>query len=355
MSSLPRIGVDMAATAGRKSGLGFYLDQVVTHMEEAQTHEIVRIEKVKRDLNTPRRLYWDQVGLPLAAAGKQLDALFVGAFSAPRFSKPIVMTAHDIYGVRFPDQFSGLAKYYWNTVLPQSMKHANHLVCVSEYTKNDIATHLSIPEERMTAIPLAAAPHFRILNDVERIKQRLHVLGVRPPYVLSVGTIEPRKNYTRLLEAFAFAQRDGVQLVLVGKKGWQYEEVFRAIRKYRLEESVVWLDYISDEDLVMLYNACELFVMPSLFEGFGLPALEAMQCGAPVLVSQNTSLPEVVGHAGVLFDPTEPDSIRERMELVLSDSSLRREMQIRSIERAAEFSWQRTATETLSIIDSVIS
>ncbi len=351
-----RIAVDLAATVGQKSGLGFYVEQLLTGLRALpNAPELVTIQRIKKNLRTPTRILWDQVGLPLTAMAKKPDLLFVPAFSAPRFPKPVVMTAHDIFGVVHPDQFHGPARTYWSRILPQSMKRAAHLICVSEYTRHTIAQHLCIPLDRMTVIPNAVSPLFRVMDDVASIQHQLQQLEVRTPFILSVGTIEPRKNYERLIEAFAFAQRGNTSLVIVGKKGWDYAGLFAKIRKYHLQNTVVVLDYITQEQLVALYNACLFFVMPSIYEGFGMPALEAMQCGAPVAVAQNTSLPEVVGEAGVLFDPFDTPSIRQRLDLLLTDEQLRLDMQRKSAQQARKFSWQQTAEATMRVFERVMN
>ncbi len=350
-----RIGVDMAATAGQKSGLGFYVENVVQALDDLDTeHKMIRINKVRKNLRTPSRMLWDQVRLPVNAMAQKLDMLFVPAFSAPRFRKPIVMTAHDIFGVAQPDKFSGLAKRYWTKTLPQSMYRAERLLCISEYTKQEIMTHLNIDETKLTVVPLAVSDQFRLVEDAGAIGKHLRDMKVEVPFILSVGTLEPRKNFERLLEAYAFSQRQNIKLVLVGKKGWDYHGIFETIRKYHLQNAVILLDYISDEQLVALYNACLFFVMPSLYEGFGLPPLEAMQCGAPVAVSQNTSLTEVVGDAGVLFDPYDVTSIRARLDLLLTDEVMRIEMQRKSVKRAEQFSWKATARKTMDVFESVM-
>jgi len=349
-----RIGVDMAATVGQKSGLGFYVDNVAREIQQLPgDHELVPITSIKKNLNTPKRVAWDQVGLPLSALTKKLDLLWVPAFSAPRFPKPIVMTAHDIFGVTHPDQFSGVAKRYWTKILPESMRRADHLICISEYTKREIQTHLNIPEHKMTVVPQAASAHFSLRDDVHNLERSVKKMGVETPFVLSVGTLEPRKNFERLVEAFVHADRGDAKLVLVGKKGWEYEGIFAKIRKYHLQNTVIYLDYVNEEELVTLYNTCLFFVMPSIYEGFGLPPLEAMACGAPVAVSQNTSLPEVVGEAGIVFDPFDVNSIRERLDLLLTDPERRAKMREASLVQAKRFSWSRTAKESLDIFNKV--
>lgn len=346
-----RIGIDMAATAGKKSGLGFYVENLVQHMQQLRGNdELVLIDRVKNDLRTPTRILWDQCGLPAVAKRRELDVLFQPAFSAPRFKKPVIMTAHDIYGVHHPEHFSRLARYYWKTLLPRTMQAADHIVCISEHTKNDLEEHLGIPSARMTVVPLAASTEFRVVNDVEWLKTQLKDMNIDSPFVLSVGTQEPRKNFPRLIEAFAFARRGQAKLVIVGKAAWDSEAIHRTIDKYNMHDTVILLDYVNADQLLALYNTCVFFILASLYEGFGLPALEAMACGAPVAVSQNSSLPEVVGDAGVMFDPYDAASIRERLDLLFADDGRRAQMQHASLTRATTFSWDRTAQETLDTI-----
>jgi len=351
-SKRPRIGIDLAATAAQKSGLGWYVARLLEAMQPLQTSlDFVTIDRIHKNLRTPERLVWDQVGLPLTAAARHVDGLFVPAFSAPRFGKPLVMTAHDIYGVLYPEQFSRLARWYWSSVLPQSMKRAQHIVCISEHTKRDIMQHLMIPEDRITVTPLAAGKAFRVIDDNTWIESRLRELHITEPFILSVGTREPRKNYERLLEAFAYASRKNIHLVIVGKEGWKTQGITEKMQRYHLQGSVHFIDYCTEDQLVALYNACVFFVMPSLYEGFGLPALEAMACAAPVMVSQNSSLPDVVGDAGILFDPYNVTELRERMSMLLSDTQRRNAMQRLSRERATLFSWDKTAQSTLAVLE----
>lgn len=350
----PRIGVDLASVVGRKSGLGHYVESVVRALEAVgSAHEFVEIRTIKRELRTPERIAWDQVGLPAAALAKRVDLLFVPAFSAPIFPRPVVMSAHDIYGLLYPESFAGFGRLYWQRVLPRSMRHATHLLCSSEHTRRDLIEHLAIPDSRLTVVPLAVDAEFRPLPRME-VEAQLRGLALEHPYVLAVGTLEPRKNLVRLVEAFAQLPDDGTRLVLVGKKFPGSEALFETIVRRRVGGRVIWLDYVSREQLVALYNGCRLFVMPSLYEGFGMPPLEAMNCGAAVAVSNSTSLPEVVGDAGALFDPIDVDSIRDTLARLLGDEAELSQLRARAPSQAARFSWERTARATLGVFDRVL-
>lgn len=350
-----KIGIDMASTVGRVTGLGIYTRECFCALTAMNTtHTFIPITTIKKNLRTPYRILWDQIGLPLVAFAKSVDALFIPAFSAPHFSKPVVATAHDIFGVIHPEQFaSKSARFYWTRVLPNSLKHADRLIAISEYTKRGVVEHCGISEDRIDVIPLSADHHFRRLDDGVQIASVLKRFGIAASFILTVGTQEPRKNYVRLIEAFASARRGATQLVIVGKMAHATRDIQQVITKYHLHNVVHCVDYIRTTDLVALYNACLFFVMPSLYEGFGLPALEAMCCGAPVLVSQTTSLPEVVGDAGMLFDPYDVSAMRDRMNTLFDDDERRRIMQRKSLMRSTQFSWETTAAKTIRVFEKL--
>lgn len=345
-----RIGIDLASTAGQKSGLGWYTERMVAALHTYSDLELVTLNHIHKNLHTPSRIMWDQLGVPVSFAFKKIDLLYVPAFSAPRFHKPVVMTVHDIYGVHYPERFGRLARYYWSHLLPRSIQRAEHIIAISEYTKRDIVAHLHVPEEKITVVPPATDAAFRQLKNAGYCAEHLRKLGITGPFIMTVGTLEPRKNLARLVEAFAYAKRSGHSLVIVGKKGWAYDDIFQAIDKFHLREQVLILDHVSLEDLIVLYNTCTGVVLPSLFEGFGLPALEAMQCGAAVAVSHTTSLPEVVGDAGLQFDPLSTQEIRARIEILINDEAAREQMQQASLKKAQEFNWSASGKTVHDIL-----
>jgi glycosyltransferase involved in cell wall biosynthesis len=212
---------------------------------------------------------------------------------------------------------------------------------------------LGIEPELIHVTPLAAHEQYRPIEDHEEVRSVLarYELAGRP-YIIHVGTLEPRKNLCRLVAAFhdLKQQERGLehQLLLVGETGWMYEPIFETIQRLRLESQVRWLDYVPFEDLPALLNGADLMVYPSLYEGFGLPPLEAMSCGTPVVTSNTTSLPEVVGDAGILVDPERKEDIAGAMWRVISDQTLQATLRAKGFTRAKEFSWERTARSTLA-------
>jgi glycosyltransferase involved in cell wall biosynthesis len=208
----------------------------------------------------------------------------------------------------------------------------------------------------VTRTPLAAAPHFAPVKDSGERQRVRELYGIRPEYILAVGAIQPRKNLVRLIEAYADLrlqrpQAKLPQLVLVGKRGWLYGETLSAARRHNRGGDIHFAGYVPESDLPALYTDALCFVYPSYFEGFGLPPLEAMQCGAPVIAGNRTSLPEVIGEAGLLFDPFEREALAAAIGRLIDDRGLRDELRSRGLERARLFSWRETARLTLEVYE----
>jgi glycosyltransferase involved in cell wall biosynthesis len=211
-----------------------------------------------------------------------------------------------------------------------------------------------VSPERISVIPLSAGAHFRPIVNQEELQRVRQTYGIKGEYMLSVGAIQPRKNLGRLIAAYARLRRAKPEvklpkLVLAGKCGWLYNETFRAIKELELSEAVIVTGYVPENDLPALYSGALCFIYPSYFEGFGLPPLEAMQCGVPVIAGDRTSLPEVVGDAGILIDPYDVDALAAALEKVVSDSNLRSELSVKGLARAKLFEWRETARQTLAV------
>lgn len=355
---MKRIGIDKQTMAGQKTGFGFYLENLLSTLDGInKTYEFVFIDEVRDNLNTPRRVLWDQIWLPKKARQLHLDLLFLPAFSVPLFYKgKTVVTAHDLIGYLFSQNFSWSAKMYWKRLLPASFRKADHIITVSVQSRNDLHEHLGIPLEKITVIPLAARSVFHPLKDQAMIDPVLKSYGLqRDRFVLTVGTIEPRKNIPALIKVWSKLKRDpDMKLVIVGKKSWGYLDVKRLVEKLALEKEVLILDYISDNELVALYNTCRFFVLPSLYEGFGLPALEALSCGAAVTLANNSSLPEVAEDAASYFDPSNGEEMRGKMQEMLDNQTVREFFRAKAQAQANKFSWDITARHTLAVFDHLL-
>lgn len=271
--------------------------------------------------------------------------------SLPTGKVPLVMTIHDLTPQLFPQYHNAWIREVGKR-LPALIRRARHLIAVSENTRRDLIEHMGVAPEQITVVPLAPSPRFHAPHSPSDLRIFQERLGLDRPYILFTGTLEPRKNVPRLLEAFARLPDEKtreVDLVIAGGKGWLFEEVFETVARLNLEKRVRFPGFIADEDLPLLMAGAHLFVYPSLYEGFGLPPLEAMASGVPVIVSDRSSLPEVVGDAGIQVDPTDPDAIAEAMQRLLDSDEEWQRYRSLGLERARAFSWERTARETLEV------
>lgn len=269
---------------------------------------------------------------------------------------PTVLTVHDLIFHHLPEHHKRLNRWYLNLTMPLFCRRATHLIAVSETTRRDLIAAYGLPPEKITVIREAADPRF-CPQPPEAIAAVRARHGLPEQFLLYVGTIEPRKNLVRLLHVWEALYQTGdvPPLVIVGRRGWLSDDFFAALEQSPAREGVLLTGYVSDEDLPVLYSAATAFVFPSLYEGFGLPPLEAMACGTPVLCSDASSLPEVVGDAALLFDPEEPEAIAEALRTIAKDAALRESLRAEGLRRAAEFSWDRAARETVEVYRRVRS
>jgi glycosyltransferase involved in cell wall biosynthesis len=273
----------------------------------------------------------------------------------PMRSVPTVLTVHDLIFRHLPEHHKPLNRWYLNLALPLYCRRATHIIAISQCTQRDLTAAYNLPAEKVTVIHEAADPRFRP-QPPDRVAAVRQQYGLPERYILFVGTIEPRKNLTRLLHAFEGLHKadlcDG--LVIVGRRGWLYGDFFAELERSPVPEAVFFPGYVPDEELPAIYAGARALAFPSLYEGFGLPALEAMACGTAVACSGTSSLPEVAGDAAVYFDPHSQGSIAEALQRLLSGPHLREELVQRGLERAAEFSWDRVAAETKAVYDAVM-
>ncbi len=241
----------------------------------------------------------------------------------------------------------------------QTARRAAHIITVSEFSRADIGRTYGIAPQRITVTPEAAPPNLLPVTKETELKRISESYGIRDRYILSLCSIQPRKNLVRLIEAYSSLRgvRPEVklpQLVLAGKRGWLDSETFRAAERNGLGKDLVFTGYVPEQDLAGLYSGAVCFVYPSYFEGFGLPVVEAMQCGVPVIAGNRTSLPEVVGDAGLLFDPFDTQALIKALRQVLDDSEYRESLRVKGLERAKQFNWLTTARMTLKVYERVV-
>jgi glycosyltransferase involved in cell wall biosynthesis len=297
----------------------------------------------------PVRVVWEQLALPVVLRTIGAELVHGPVFVGPLLSScPMVITIHDLSFIRFPALFRPANRLYLSVMTRLSARRARRLIAVSAWTAAETTGLLGIPSERISVIYHGVDPAFRPLPSDEVAEFR-HRMGLPPRFILCVGTLEPRKNLVRLVEAFARIRDRQVGLILVGGKGWFYEELFARIEALDLQERVVCAGYVDNEALPLWYNAATLLAYPSLYEGFGLPVLEAQACGTPVLTSNASSLPEAAGDAAVMVPPDDVEALTAALDMLLSDEALREELRERGLRHAAQFSWQRTALETARV------
>jgi len=305
---------------------------------------------------TPPHNRFEQLGLPLELARLRCDLLHSPDFIPPwrgRFRR--LITVHDLTFLYYPQFLTAESRHYYNGQIERAVRVANHISADSTNTKDDLVRLLNVPPEKITVVLLAHNPMYRPL-DAAACEPLLARLGLERGYVLFTGTLEPRKNVTGLLTAYRalFDRKPSVPpLVLAGRRGWLFDEIFAQIEKLKLTERAHFIENLPNEDLVALYNAAGLLVLPSFYEGFGLTVLEAMACGTPVVCSERGSLPEVAGDAALLVNPDDLDELTNAMQRALEDETLRAQLRERGLGNVKRFSWEKTARETLDIYKRV--
>jgi glycosyltransferase involved in cell wall biosynthesis len=266
----------------------------------------------------------------------------------PRRRARGIVTVLDLSFLLYPECADRGLVAFLEQAVPLSVAAADLVVAISEQTKRDLVALLDVPPERVAVVPLGVEPHFRPMTDEAALAAVRARLGIAEPFILSVGTLEPRKNLTLLIAAFARLKRGRRwphRLVLAGQPGWLYEDVFRAVERFGLADDVIFPGYVAEADLPALYSAADVFAYPSRYEGFGLPPLEALACGTPVVCADASSLPEVVGDAALLVPPTDEAALATALERLLEDTTLRATLRQRGLARAARFTWAACAAQ----------
>lgn len=362
-----RIAFDVSGLRAPRSGVATYTANLLQHLEALSDDQILPVANRPVSAsddgatNHPRGLnktLWMQALLPLQLSRAAADVChFTNNVAAWWTPCPSVVTIHDTTLWLFPKYHPRRRLVAMRPFIPLGAARAKAVIAVSNATKRDVVRTLKLPERKVHVIYEAAARHFRPLVHDETLESVRRKFGLPERFVLYVGTIEPRKNLKRLLQAFEVVRRDGfgsLALVLVGSRGWQDEPILRSVDRLGLTGSVRFLGHTSAEDLVALYNLAEVLAFPSLYEGFGLPVVEAMACGTPVLTSPNGSLAEIAGPAAELVEPTQVESIAAGLRRVLSESDRREALRAAGFVQAGRFSWEAAAAHTREVYASVI-
>ena len=330
---------------------------IILHSRKDSRRDLVDAQRFRRKkLWTPSHHRLEGWVLPLELRRLGLDVLHSPDFiPPPSNSFHSVITVHDLSFLLYPHFLTEESARYYGQI-DQAVRRADHIIAVSESTKQDTMQLLGVPERKISVIHEAANPIFRRM-DVEEARRCLDKTYQLPDqFILFVSTLEPRKNITALLRAFYQLKDDYKlphKLVLAGRKGWLFDDIFATVSSLNIDDDCIFLGHVPVEHLLYLYNTAELLVHPAFYEGFGLPPLEAMACGAPVVASNVSALPEIVGDAGLLIDPNDVEGLEVAIYRALTDEDLRAGLIERGLERAKQFSWDRAARETLDIYRQV--
>jgi glycosyltransferase involved in cell wall biosynthesis len=368
-----RVGLDAIPLVAAKTGVGHYTDALAAALARAHSeHQYTLLSPFDFAFHngTPRNLskqffpvrsvfrHWWLVGLPAMLRLSPFDVFHGTNYCIPVIAPcPTVVTIHDLslYTQAHTHEDANVKR--GKRRMPLMARRATLIIAPSEWTRREIREHLGVKDHKIRVIAEAARPNMRPLREDE-IQPVLERHAIRGPFLLYVGTIEPRKNLLTLLRAYdellcTTAQQP--QLVLAGGRGWLFDEVFKLVEELKLQDQVKFTGYVDDADLPALYSAAQAFVYPSLYEGFGLPPLEAMACGTPVITSNVSSLPEVVGDAGLTHAPEDVGALTQAMAKLLADHNTHTYFKRAGLARAQQFSWERAARETQAVYDEVFN
>ncbi len=371
-----RIAFDYTAGIRQEAGIGNYVRSLLDAMlaaDHENNYTLITSGRPTRERPFPtapnvrgRRvplpgrclnMLWYRLRAPLPAnlfTGK-IDIYHGPDFVLPPLSKSIrkVVTIHDLAFLKHPEYAVPSLADYLKKVVPESVAAADVVAAVSQDSARTLMDHFGTPLEKIMIIPNGLRPHFRRITDPILLGATANKFGLKHPLVLGVGTLQPRKNHMGLIKAFHQAQSDKRQrpamLALAGGHGWLYEETKQLVADLKLEKKVRFLGPVNDLELTILYSLADVFAFPSFYEGFGVPPIEAMACGAPVITSNTSSLPEVVGDAALTIDPHNTDELAKAITRLIGDEKLREELRQRGYKRAQMYTWPKSAQKMLDI------
>ena len=305
------------------------------------------------------RILWEQMVFPIRVQKRRASLVHAAGYIAPLLANvPVVISVYDVIALKNPELCTLSNRLHYRILMPLSVKKASGIIVPSEKTKRDLLECFPEVESKTTVIPLGVATKYRVLERTDSFHEMRQKYALPQDFVLFVGQREPKKNLQVVIKAFQImAQNKDFThgLVIAGKDGWGQAQVRKTVSELGLSGRVTFADFIAPEDLPYIYNMADVFVFPSLYEGFGLPPLEAMACGIPVVCSNRGSLPEVVGDAALLVDPTDPASIASSLSLAISEEKTRTDLIEKGKQRARQFTWRKTAELTEAFYREIMS
>ncbi len=346
----------------------FYLNYFSMHnnrekeLRISEYHDMgYRINKCKWFYNALYRRTWNSLPLPysLFFGNKTEITQFFNYEVPPGVKGKAVTFIYDMVYKAFPETVSQKTKDALDYNLSISCKRADHIITISEFSKNEIIKYMKITPEKISVMPCGVdSTIYNNKFNEEKYMKLLKKYNLTNGYILYLGTLEPRKNLERLIEAYALMNNQLTEvpkLVLAGKKGWMYDRIFSLVEQYNLNDKVIFTGYIESEYAQVLLRGALFFVFPSIYEGFGIPPLEAMACGTPVMVSDQASIPEVVGDAGYYINPYSVSDMSDAMKILIENKELREQLSEKGIERAKEFSWKASVTKLMKIYNKILT
>jgi glycosyltransferase involved in cell wall biosynthesis len=374
-----KIAIDVRTVLPNRSGVGNYVLHLIQNLRQVDPEPIYYFLAQKKNLsllgnlareqnpfltlfsheNHPLSDFWEYFILPLRLKEMGIH-VFHGPASLIPFRKDhcgLIVTIHDLVAFLFPGTIPRKYGVYMRYLLRQAVKKADRIIAVSYHTKKDLVEILKVPPEKIFVIYEASSPIFRPLDKTDVRGRLKKSYGITKKFIYHIGNIEPRKNLIVLLEAFTLVSREmgkTYQLVVSGQKGWLTGSLSRFFKNYPVRDQVLFTGYVPVEDIPLFMNGADLFVFPSVYEGFGLPVLEAMSCGTPVISSNRSSIPEIVGSAGILVNPTDIRLLADKIIELLRNKEERELFSRLGIDQAARFSWTEAARQTLDVYRSVV-
>lgn len=377
MSIVRQLGINALLLAAdetyRSAGVSTYIGQLLRELPDAAPDLAVTaivsrqleqalpgLRLVRPQWSTDRpwaRIAWEQTVLPWLVQQRQLDLLHGAVYANPvSVACPTVVTVHDLSFVHYPATVRRFNRLYLRLVARVTARRAARVIADSENTRRELLAWLGLSAPRVVAVPIAADPRFAPAT-AAAVEDFRRQRGLPERFALFLGTLEPRKNLVRLVDAFAACQaglKVALPLVIAGSRGWYYDEIFARVQNHGLQDSILFPGFVPAGELPWWYRAADVFVYPSVYEGFGLPVLEAMASGTAVITSNTSSLPEVAGDAALLVDPNDVEALADALARVLNDHDLRQAMSAAGVRQAAKFSWRRCAEETVAVYRQVL-
>ncbi|PKN17325.1 MAG: hypothetical protein CVU71_16210 [Deltaproteobacteria bacterium HGW-Deltaproteobacteria-6] len=377
-----RIGIDSRFAVMKRRGIGNYTLNLIRNLAEIDSanqyilytdrDDSDRVLPMQANFRVSKLLpsnypMWEQIILPMQVKKDCVDILHCSGNTAPVLLNKrtkLISTIHDVMYLKdstemaeSPSLYQRAGRVYRKAIVTRSAKRLAMAITVSKYSKNDIRKHITgLRNEDIRITYEAADACFRTVSKAEaaqKIKNRFKMTG---DYIMTLGAVDPRKNTELVIREFINLKKElsiKEKLLIAGVPDWRQTRLFRIARDSNYSDDIAFLDFVSMEELVLLYNAAKVFLYPSLYEGFGIPPLEAMACGVPVITSNTTSIPEVVGDAALLIDPTDGQALRCTLVKLLGDKALREELADRGVRQAHKFSWRKMAEETLKTYEEV--